>query len=51
MKIEIKQRVFLNLNQNIKFEEYYNCLFGVEDQKNVIIILFDLLIMKCIFEK
>ena len=38
-------------SKRIKFEEYYKCLFGGEYQKNVIIILFDLLIMKCIFKK
>ena len=38
-------------SKHYKFEEYYNCLFGGEYQKNVINILFDLLIMKCIFKK
>ena len=38
-------------SKHIKFEEYYNCLCWDEHQKNVINILFDLLIMKCIFKK
>ena len=38
-------------SKQINFEECYNCLFGEEYQKNVIIILFELLIMKCIFKK
>ena len=34
-----------------KFEECYNCLFGGEYHKIVIIILFDQIIMKCIFDE
>ena len=33
-------------SKHIKFEEYYNCLFGKNIKKNVIIILLDQLIMK-----
>ena len=38
-------------SKHIKFDEYKNCLFGGEYQKNVIIILFDLSIMKWFFKK
>ena len=38
-------------SKHIKFEEYYNCFFGGDYQKNVIIIYYVQLIMKCIFKK
>ena len=38
-------------SKHIKYEEYYNCLFGGEYQKNVIIMLLDQLIMKWFFKK
>ena len=38
-------------SKRIKFEEYKNCLFGGEYQKNVLNIIFVQLTMNCIFKK
>ena len=45
------KRISKSQSKHNKFEEYYNCLFGGEYQKNVILISFDLLVMKWFFKK
>ena len=47
-----KKKVFLNLNQSILNLKNISIVYLVENiKKNVIIILFDLLIIECIFKK
>ena len=50
IKIKLKGNSKAQSKHN-KFEENYNCLFAGDYQKIVIIILFDHLIMKCIFNE
>ena len=48
---ESKKKEFLNLNQNMLNLKILTTVYLVENiKKSVIIILFDLLIMKCIFK-